>query len=247
MKMRFAKLWVNISALACAIVCASSSFATPITVKNFSFEELPPVPGVTPPPPPPLPFVCGGVGCSFSSGAIPGWSTMDAVGQFLPGANPPTNNHNYFNSVPDGIAVAYANDGTISQTVGAKVGLGVLYTLMVEQGLRNDDVPDPGLVELIIGDNAPIFAVGLSPSRGEWSTFTATYTGVAADVGKSITIALVSRGPQGDWDNVRLDAAGTIPEPGSISLIGVALVAIARVARRSHLGRALGQSAHAGI
>jgi hypothetical protein len=241
MKMRFAKLWVNILVFACAIVCTSTSFATEITVENFSFEELP----LTVPPAPPLPNPCG-PGCSYSAGAIPHWDASGAVGQFLPGSNPPDNNHSYFNSIPDGNAVAYANDGSISQTVGATVELGVLYTLTVDQGARND-VGDPGIVELLIGHNAPILAATKDPLvPGGWQEFTATYTGLAGDVGKSITIALLSGGAQGDWDNVHLEAFGTIPEPGSISLIGVALVALAGVARRSSFGRALDHPATIG-
>ncbi len=232
--MRFAKLWVNLSALACALACTSASFAIPIV--NPSFEILG---GAL------QPNRCG-TDCSFTDGGtpVPGWTATPlpgmgsaATGQFQPG--PPATT-TYFDSVPDGITIAYSNGGTLSQAVGA-VEVGVLYTLIVDQGLRKDDIPDPGIVELLIGNNAPILATTEDPLvKGGWQTFTATYTGLAGDVGKPITIALVSGGAQADWDNVRLNAAGTIPEPSSILLIGVAVVALAGVARRSHLGHARG-------
>ncbi|HTS55028.1 MAG TPA: PEP-CTERM sorting domain-containing protein [Burkholderiales bacterium] len=145
----------------------------------------------------------------------------------------------YFNSIPDGITVAYSNGGTIYQTVGATVEAGVVYTLQVDQGFRKD-LADPGVVELVIGNNAPIKATsGVPPTQGsgDWLTYTATYTGLGADVGKSITIDLFSDGAQGDWDNVRLDAAAvsSVSEPGTIPLIGMALIALFAVARRKRV------------
>ena len=199
----------------------STAFAVPISVTNFSFETLPSGG---------LSTGCG-AGCSFSSSGdpIPGWTVSGTVGQFQPGVQ--ASNFTYFNSVPDGITVAYSNGGTISQTVGPTVALGVLYTLNVDQGVRKD-LPDPGLVELMIGSNAPILATGVpaAPGSGNWSTYTATYIGLPGDVGKSIAIALVSPAAQGDWDNVRLDAA--VPEPATIGLVGIGLVAFVGVARR---------------
>ncbi len=153
------------------------------------------------------------------------------MGQFQPGV--PEGNFAYFDTLPDGPTVAYSNDGSISQTVGSTVELGVTYKLLVDQGLRKD-IGDPGTVALVIGNNA-ILASGTPPAPGGWQTFTAIYTGLADDVGKSITIRLTSPGVQGDWDNVRLDATTAVPEPETISLIGLALVGMTVVARRRHV------------
>ena len=69
--------------------------ASTIFVENASFETLP----------------VGGLdqtgcapGCSYSVGNIPGWNVTGSSGQFIPGATPA-----YFNSVPDGVTVAYTN------------------------------------------------------------------------------------------------------------------------------------------
>ena len=107
-----------------------NNFTTPtsaIFVANSSFETLP-VSGLT--------NACG-VGCSYSTGAIPGWSGSNSFsGQFQPGTP-------WFTTPPsDGSAtMAWSQGPTISQTVLPTVQLGVTYTLMVDLGLRLDPGP----------------------------------------------------------------------------------------------------------
>jgi PEP-CTERM motif len=209
-------LRVGLPVLVLTIILAANSYASPILVSNFSFETLP-LGG--------LPFSCG-TNCSFSSGLITGWTVVGTAGQFQPG--PPATTA-YFNSVPDGVTVAYDNNGSISQTVAPLVQLGVIYTLQVDVGVRKD-VGNPGTEALVINGNT-YFATGVPATPGGWSTFTATYTGTAADVGKAITIQLSSTGAQGDWDNVRLSDSTNVPEPASGLLMGLALLACAGIVR----------------
>lgn len=208
------------AALVAAVLAVPTASASPIFVNNFSFETLPAAG---------LPFACG-TNCSYSTDVIPGWTTTGSTGQFKPG--PPATT-TYFNSVPDGTTIAYTNGGSISQTVAPVVQLGVVYTLMVDVGVRKD-IGDPGSEALLINGNS-YFATGVPATPGNFSTFTGTYTGLAADVGKSITILLSSGGSQGDWDNVRLsDSTLTaVPEPASI-VLGLSALALLGIVRRKH-------------
>jgi hypothetical protein len=200
-----------------AVLSVGSAVANPIFITNFSFENLP-VGGLTNP--------CG-AGCSYSFNVgIPGWISSGGQGQLEPGAVP------VFNSVPDGTVVAFSNGGTISQTVGPIVQLGVVYTLLVDLGKRSD-TPFTSSAALLINGNT-YAATGATPTSGDWSTFTATYTGLAADVGQAITIQLGASGVQGVFDNVRLDDSlrTTTPEPGVMSMFAGGLGAMVLLSRR---------------
>jgi hypothetical protein len=196
--------------------------AAPVAVANFSFETLPPVGGLS--------IACG-TGCAYSPAgtAIPGWTSTGTTGQLQPG-NPGSTN--FFNSLPNGIVVAYDDSGTISQLIGNVTAANILYTLMVDIGQRKDVSGGAlGTDQLLIGATA-INGTGVAPTSGNFTTFTATYTTTSADIGKAITIQLSSTGIEGDFDNVRLDATNLAPEPGSFALLGLGLAGLGLVVRR---------------
>jgi hypothetical protein len=165
--------WNAFAVLLTLALAAAPGFASPIAVNNFSFETI--TGGV-------LGNACG-AGCSFSVAAIPGWANTGDSGQFRPGS---PGNNSLFNAVPDGITVAYTNGPTISQLTGATVQLGVVYTLLVDIGSRKDLLAAgfDGTADLLIGGVTTILATGSQPTLGNFSTFTATYTGLSGDVGK---------------------------------------------------------------
>jgi PEP-CTERM motif len=203
-----------IAGLILSALISGGAHASIIVVNNASFETLPP----------------GGLdqtgcapGCSFSVGNIPGWNVTGSSGQFIPGATTA-----YFNSVPDGVTVAYTNGGTISQIVGAAAQAGQTYTLQVALGLRSDNIPEPGFIELIVGTHT-VQATGNFPTIGNWSTYTATYTATSADADKPIEILLSSASSQGDFDNVVLSA---VPEASTWCMLLLGFAGIGFTAYR---------------
>jgi hypothetical protein len=207
------------SVVTLGFLCAFAAVASPIFVSNFSFETFPSGG---------LPLGCG-TGCSYSIDSIPGWSNTGDSGQFQPG--PPATTA-FFTTLSDGPTVAYSNGPAISQTVAGGVVVGTTYTLMVDLGMRHD-TPFTASADLLI-NGQHITATGTTPLAGTFSTFTATYLGVAADSGQAITIELLSAGPQGDFDNVRLGAvsAAATPEPAGVTLLGLGLAGVLVFARR---------------
>jgi hypothetical protein len=204
---------LTIPVLAC--IFASNGFADVIPVNNPSFGILP-AGG--------LPFA-GDLGGVFSIAPIPDWSNGGSSGQFQPGGPSGTVPNGYYNTLSAGPTEAYTNGGTISQTVGATVEVGVTYALLVDIGARLDE-GFAGVADLLINGNQ-YFATG-AENLGGFATYTATYTGLAADAGDPITIQLSdpSFTGQGDFDNVRLSdnvTTGTVPEPKSVALIGTLL------------------------
>jgi hypothetical protein len=195
-----------------ATLSAGQAWAGSITVNNPSFEILP---GGG------LPNPCG-TDCSYDGGGTPGWN--GGTGQFQPG--PPATTA-YFDYVPDGVTVGYSNGTPFSQTVGATVQAGIVYILTVEIGTRND-TGFGGSADLVINGTTDVLALGTPAAPGGWATYTATYTGTHATAGDSIGIQLNDIGIQGDFDNVQLsDAPSTVPEPSSLTLLGLGVCSLA--------------------
>jgi hypothetical protein len=218
---------MNTRTLVVCLLVISASLSTSIAradvpIINASFETLP-AGGLN---------IGGcGTGCSYNTGAIPGW-TISPVGanegEFQPGSS--SGNFAYFNYVPDGITVGYSNGGMISQTLSTKVQAGELYTLYVDLGNRNDGYANQGSADLLI-NGTHYAATGVEAAAGTWTTWTASYVGRAADAGQFITIELNTVTAQGDYDNVRL----TAPEPTALSLMGMmgaALLGFASILKR---------------
>ena len=76
-------------------------------------------------------------------------------------------------------------------------------------------------------DGNQYFATGVE-NLGGFATYTATYTGLAADAGDPITIQLGVSSGQGDFDNVRLsdNLYSAVPEPSTPALVGGGIIAL---------------------
>jgi hypothetical protein len=97
-------------------------------------------------------------------------------------------------------------------------------------GLRKD-LPTLGTVQLAIGGVVVATATGTAPTAGNWSNFELVYSSVVADIGKTVTIRLVSNGAQANFDDVRLDAA-LVPEPLGLTLVGLGLTMLGALRRK---------------
>jgi PEP-CTERM motif len=204
-----------------------AAHAGPITLNNPSFEIAP------------LLTIPCGVGCQYDTpgSLIPGWTytvLSNAGGQWQPGS--PANPTYFSVPPPDGTTIAYLSSGAVlSQMTSAAVQLGVTYTLNVDVGINTAVSPYSapgglGQVLLQILGGPTIVAIGVAPPKGTFSTYTATYIGLPADVGKEIEVSLADPSSgTATFDNVRLadSSVAGVPEPASVALIGAGLAAIA--------------------
>lgn len=159
----------------------------------------------------------------YSVGAIPYWSESGTggMGQWAPFGE--------FNSLPDGSIIAFSDGGIISQDVGPVVA-NTTYTVSVMIGVRLDQpVTDDGSAALLI-NGVRYYATGVTPTAGNWSKYTVTYTALPDDIGHIIALQLIGsglNGAQGDFADVQVDAT---PEPSSLLLVGLCSILI--MARR---------------
>lgn len=226
-KLRVLGLILTFSSLA-----AGAAFADPVTVLNPNFATLPT-------PAPAFYFQDQGY---YTQTAIPDWTSSNPAagysGQWYP-------NSSAFVGANAATLVAYSNGSTLSQTVGATVVTGDVYTLTVDIGWR-DDPPYQndytGAANLLVDGVKYAATPNTTPRLGYFTEYTATYTGLLADAGDPITIDLVST----DVNNVNYQASfsdvalnytpfvppipptppSVTPEPSSFSLLGLGLVAV---------------------
>ncbi len=215
-------VWKRSLALAAAIaltVLAAPVSAVPITVVNNSFE---------------LPAQADG---GFTNGVVAGWVAFGATGVFNPTVG------QLSQGPTDGLQVGYSNNVglALTQDLTATLMANTLYTLMVDIQSRTDGSPNQSTtLQLRTAADAILASATFGPLAGGLNqVLTATFAAGAFDpnIGQFLKIALIAGGVQSDWDNVRLDASpqgtGSVPEPGTLLLLGSALIGLRMLRRNS--------------
>lgn len=223
-------------ALLLGVCTATLSFAGAVTINNPSFETLPVGglqgcgPGVTP--------------CNYDVGNIPGWTLSDPsnVGLLQPLSSSLVQT--------DGPTVVYSNSTSgamIAQILTALLTADTTYTLQVDVGRRVGVplgvVPTIGLyygggfVSNVLSGATQLggAATGTNPAEGGWSTYSLSFTtGSSVTAGQNLAIVIgMGNGVQTTFDNVRLDAGASVPEPGTLGIAALGLIALVGKLRRS--------------
>jgi hypothetical protein len=185
-----------------AFITGSAS-ADSIAVQNGSFEQTssPLTPG------------------TFNDGPIPGWTTTGIAGSWDPAPN------TFFTgALPDGSTVAFV-DGTISQDLGVTLLPDTTYTLSVYVGDRGDgfNLNDPWSISLGDGSvSCTASGIGSNIHEGSFADETCSFTTGSSVPTGDLFVYLSGQG-QADFD----DATVAAPEPSSIALASLGLLAVA--------------------
>jgi len=204
-----------------ALFGPAGASAIPIVVENSSFESVA-CPG--------SPDCIDGAFGSFTQGVVPGWNSAG------------TGDSGVYNPLgitfdpgfpSDGFQSGYGNvDSSLTQGGITTIVDGVMYTLAVDVGRRFDSCCST--LDFSVSLTADGAAVAIAdesdisgglPGVGDFGTLTLSFMGSAATSGQSLGIELASFSNQTNWDNVRLSDS-TVPEPTSVTLLGLGLVGL---------------------
>ncbi len=198
-----------VTAFATTIVMAGHALAAPIAINNFSFEG----PSQT--------------DFGYTTGVVTGWSVTGNGGVWRPGNNLPQGPTN-------GDQVGYSNGGSLTQTLSAVLTANSQYTLNVDLLNRTDGYPNfSSTIEILAGGHVLASSTIRGGTAGTTVLQTVSFLSGASDayLGQNLGIALVSRGGQSDWDNVRLNLA-PVPEPETYAMMIAGLGLLGFMARR---------------
>ena len=204
---------------------ASQGLATPINVLNPSFEA---------------PFCSGTV--DWVTCMPNNWTVYDPAGVYSGTFRPLSNGPGSpWDSIPDGVQVAFSNGGTLTQDLTAVIIPDMTYTLSVWVSQRWSAgffLPEiqllGGVTPVITMNNAnPGGATPTKLADGNytWEDWSMSWTAPTSGplIGQTLSIVLGSHAPVGfdatqtDFDNVSLT---TNPEPGMFVLVAGGLIGL---------------------
>lgn len=162
---------------------------------------------------------------------IPGWTNIGDSGTF----NPTTSQYAF--EAPEGSNVAFSSNGgpEISQVLANVLDIDTAYTLSVMVGDRLDQNFPGYSVQLLAGgdllaeDNNSMTSV-----NGDFFESTVTYLSSQSDtqIGDALEIRLRGFGAQVNFDNVRLVAVSSVPEPTTAIILGLGAALSCLIRRR---------------
>jgi hypothetical protein len=205
--------------LGCVLLGLGQATAASLLVTNPSFES----PALVNP-------------GDFTTVSPPGWTLTGAGGVFKPSVGTSVN------SVPDGTQVGYAgalSTGSLFQDLGVAAVTGQIYQLSVDVGSRKEGFPAHYFVELTEGGVTLNSAAGtISPGTGNFSVVTFSAVGIAG--GGDIGVRLSETGAgQSLFDAVAVSTVvASVPEPTSLTMLGIGVVGMAGYGWRRRQGAA---------
>jgi hypothetical protein len=199
-------------------VAGTMCFANTITILNPGFE---------------LPVYAPG---GYVNDVATNWNVTGDAGTWNPQPAPGT----FFSApVPEGsqvLAVGFQHASDVNQNLSVGLTANTTYTLTYFVGRRLDVPMSAYTVSLDAGATVLASDSGATPAAGTFVSRTITFTTGASPVAGNIIIDISAAGlnqTQTAFDLFSLTTASAVPEPATLSFLGIGLAAMAFARRRS--------------